>query len=297
MGAYLLAKDEVANYSGPDWAPMSLWAYANGLWESPQPGTADCARVLLESARAHDLWIALANRYDNPNRWASVIPSKCAEYMEAWRNLPKRTPSQHRDFYEELARRATQLSVEVARVFSEGYEDPEPGDPELVPVTILTLLSPDEIKRAQVRMCEYNYQMQKRGASIGLSDDELRKEYEASEWWRIDNQAMFDLWLFGDINGPGITPSLPEILNRVGRLLAIQAAEPILSKPFGENAERNYFTRRIVGMFEGEFAPVYPAIVARIVSMFYPQGISEGEVQQLRRVTARAQQREGGAND
>jgi len=212
-----------------------------------------------------------------------MLPVKCAEYLAAWEALPKRTPAKHRDFYRELERRAKQLALELGRLQSD-EELAWFGEDELRPLGVSDLLTDDEMYEAELRMCEYNYQLRylARGAGSG-ADRSLREEYEDMGWWIADNDKMRGLWLDGDSAGPGIIPSVPEILTRIADVFAFKASNVELKRPHGENAARNYFTRRLIRMFASEIGEISPSIIVRIVSAFFDQSISEGEVQQLRR--------------
>ena len=113
---------------------------------------------------------------------------------------------------------------------------------------------------------------------VGSFDYEDFKERVA--WQHRDE--LLELLIMDDRQNPGVVPDLPTTLRRVGSFLAEDKNRPPLEKPNTQNAERNYFVRRLLQYFMTATGDASPALIARITSLFYPQGITDNEVQQQR---------------
>lgn len=281
---YALAKDECRGfYDGPDWCPFNLW----NDWEfgphGPNPPlTKECAGKLIFSPGAKELWALIAERYERPDNIALALPMSCAEFLDHWKATPKRTPSEHREFRLELQRRAEQLAVELERFFDRfDYEDYS-GPPNFT-----LLLSESEQDEMLERIQRHNYGVRIRAGEtryrdfhdyIGPSDPSQPPSVFNPSRASADTGDLERLLIMDDEWNPGVVPNLPSLLRRVGAFFAEDAQVPPLQRPNAENAERNYFVRRLIGFFVHSFGNASPAIVARITSMFFPQGITENEV-------------------
>jgi hypothetical protein len=70
------------------------------------------------------------------------------------------------------------------------------------------------------------------------------------------------------------------MLRRIGKKFMSDGENAPLSRPNAVNAERNFFARAVIKFFLWA-GDVSPLIVARIVSIFFEQGITENEVSQM----------------
>jgi len=166
-----------------------------------------------------------------------------------WKLLPKDAPSKVKRNQEAVARKANQLALELERLAARWNH--ERGDP---PLDFFSLLSEAEQGAAAQRVA----------ATYG--DD-----------------ARFGTWelLLGNDRGvPGIVPTMPELLRRLGRVFQEDAKAVHLERPSARNAERNHFTRYLIDYFKKSHKEgPSPSIVAGIVSVFFDDGISVSEVQ------------------
>lgn len=278
---YVLAKDECAgmDYAGPEWAPFNLWHQCEYGAPGPNPArTKECARLLLNSAGAHELWNLIAERYEWPGNVAAALPQRCAEYLDHWQATPKVTPSEHREARMRLQRHANQLATELARFFDRWDYDEEPGE-----INFTQLLSQPEQDEMNERIRQHNHRLRNKAlkdAGVRARDyDEYVGDFDPerpiSPWnpspSANDTGDTLDL-IFS------IVPTLPDIMQRIAKLFADDGQLPPLQRPGADNAERNFFTRNLIRYFLREHGDMSPTIVASIVSIFFAQGITVNEV-------------------
>lgn len=284
MHKYTLAKDHAPWYEGPDWLPFNLWQLRESpIIENAEIATliSDCAAIL-SKPESRPIWEAIAAKYEYPDNLSLELPIRCAEFRYHWRHTPKRTPSEHKAHCQGLKRHADILAVELARFFT-GMDPIEMGDVDTRHSPNFTQLLSEEEQDAMQKKIDWHHfcvaqaALSSVGSSVVLDFNEFREG--------LGRSASADLWgllIMDDKESPGIIPDLAEITRRIGLLFSEgQNAAPI-ERPNSANAERNYFVRRLLMYFESATGEVSPALVAKIVSMFYEEAISDNEVQQQR---------------
>lgn len=274
---YRLAKDTHVgmSYSGPDWVPHNLWQqyeYEFGAPGANPERTRQCAQKLIFNPGAKEIWDLIAGKYDRPDNIASTLADRCAEFLDQWHATPKRTPSEHRESRLELQRRAEQLAIELERFFDRHFHG---GDSK---PNFTLLLSEDEQQGMLKRMQAHNHRVRNRALQdAGLTGHRFQEYLESGQ--SVEDARDLDwLLLLEDEAEPGIVPDLPDMLRRIGKFFAEDADPAPLQRPNGENAERNYFVRRLVRYFKHEHGSVSPTIVARVTAVFFAEGITDNEV-------------------
>ena len=242
--AFVLAKDNEPNYTGPDWCPFNLWQAACGGYGRQIKAA---AKVLIESPGARELWEAIGEQHQRPDNIAVSLPTWCAEIRVHWAATPKMTRAEFIADRKDLKRMAERLARELDHFFDRW----------------------DELETRP----EQNFE----GGGV-INFTQLLTEAEQERFGSLD-YFTWELLIGDDRGNPGIVPNLPSMLRRIGMLFEEDAAFPPLERPNGANAERNYFSRRLIAYFKNT-GHMSPAIVASIVSMFFPQGITENEVSQ-----------------
>ena len=283
--SYVLAKDECADmgYNGPKWAPFNLWHQCEyGASGSNPARTKECARLLLHGAGAGDmkpaeLWALIAARYARPDNIASVLPERCADYLDQWAALQKVTPREHKNARLRLKRHAEQLATELARFFDRWDYD-ESGE-----LNFTQLLSEPEQEAMYERIRRHNHILR----NTALKDAGVRARNYADYVGEFDPNRPISPWnpspSAGDTGETldlmfSVVPPLPDMMRRIATLFADDGEVPPLQRPNADNAERNFFTRSLIRYFLHEHGDMSPTIVARIVSLFFAQGITENEV-------------------
>lgn len=287
---YLLAKDTHRGfYEGPDWVPHNLWSALSHV---------GAAKRLVESAGAKELWMLIEATYEHPNSIATTLPMQLDFVREQWLRLSKRTPAEHRDHYQALKAKAESLAIEVDRL--ESLEDLLTGEK----YDFMRLLNEDE--RSDIRRWIWRHNLVLRnsaalgvkGEALGYGACDIAGNVSGPVHWdqytELDKSALpprsdadIDAWatfnlLLGDEDGfSGIVPSISNMLRRLAAHLGEQSELPPLQRPAFANAERNFVTRHICRYFKDSYGLVSPAIVARVISMFFPQGITDNEVSKI----------------
>ena len=291
---YLLAKVmyRPGEYDGPDWVPFNLW-------QATHYAPSDkFANRLIYSPGARELWALIGEVYDRPNNVATELPMRCAEAEQEWILASKLPPAKHRDHMLRLKASALAIAAEIDMI--ETRERPATGER----FDFMRLY--DEAEKAivyqNVRVHNLRLRntvlLEAQGRKLGYKPGDVsatvsRTEYEEynkpADWHKNPNLADGSLatcdasytWslLLGDEDGfPGIVPGLGSQLRRLAAYFSNEAGAPPMQRPAFENAERNYFSKRICSYFQTSFGHVSPTIVARVVSLFFAQGITDNEV-------------------
>lgn len=291
---YLLARDmeSAGSYAGPDWLPFALS-------QLPEKETVSC---LVNSAGARELWAAIAETYEQPDRVALTLPMEIDYARQQWANTSKRTPAEHRDYCEKLKRRAESLAREVDRI--ESLEAMETGER----FDFMRFYSEDEKRRIYTAVYLHNLRLRNtgareiQGAALGYGLGDLAGGVASPIAWddyiapqdrdrplsptnhsvaSTEAGATWELLLGDDEEWPGIVPSVADMLRRLGRFFGESAGAPDLQRPAHANAERNFVARHLCRYFRDSTGTASPSIIAVIVSMIYPQGITDNEVSQM----------------
>lgn len=289
---YVLARDECAGfYDGPAWVPFNLWSVHEFR---PQPALVrECATQLIEHDDAESLWGAIAQRHERPDSIAGNLPGVCANAIADWQTLPKRTPTQHKTQREDLARKAKQLATELECFFL--ARDPDGHElPGLLDFT--QLMTDEELTRLDttiVRMTGLIVNRARRMVGARELDwDEYNDTQNgtAVSHARSDAHLIYELLLM-DHDEPdyhyGGVPTLPDMLRRIADQCTWDGDDPPLTRPNGANTERNRFAQAVIRYFWTSYRDVSPNIIARIVSVFFRQGITDNEVSQMISVVKR----------
>ncbi len=296
---FLLAKDMYSNYLGPTWVPFGLWQTSDS--DRGLPGR--CAKKLIHSTGAEQLWKAIEARFDAPNIVATALPFELAMALRKWRVTSKRIPKKHREHCLEMKARAESLAREIDRIeeldfFSTGER-----------FDFMRLYNDEEKERMYKAVRVHNLSMRNTGAlevearKLGYKVGSLRGGSDAPVSWdeyitpedSTKPESPLNLsiagreagetweWLTGDDEEwPGIVPKPADMLRRLGSYFAIESKRPELSRPAMANAERNFVTQWLCRYFRDSFRPrPSPKIIATTVSFFYRQGITENEVSQM----------------
>lgn len=283
--SYVLAKDECAalGYNGPAWAPFNLWHQCEYGAPGPNPArTKECARLLLHGAGARELWALIAARYGRPDNIAAVLPERCAEFLDHWQVTPKVTPGEHRNARLQLKRHAEQVATELARFFDRWDYDGDPSE-----INFTQLLTEPEQTAMDERIRRHNHTLR----NVALKDAGVRARNYAEYVGEFDPNRPISSWnpspSASDTGETldlifSIVPTLPDIMRRIATLFADDGQTPPLQRPCADNAERNFFTRSLIRYFLREHGGMSPTIVARVVTVFFAQGITENEVSQQR---------------
>lgn len=297
---YILAKDECSWYDGPDWVPFNIWQSAE--YGGNSSIERECARRLIDSPGAKELWEAIAKRYERADGVSGNLAVVCGDALESWRFMPRDTPSDFKEGREQLARRAEQLALELERFFMPRDADEHEWPGLLDVMQLMTKQQLDQFDQA-IRITTFQVANSAR-VSAGLprmdweeyndigdaaramgyqSDQPYREDYIPSPA-RNDAFGVYGL-LQPDHTRPdlpyGGVPTLPDMLRRIAGKFREDGDIPPLTRPNLANAERNFFTRFLCKYFWKSFRDVSPAIVRDVVSMFYPQGIGENDVSQV----------------
>lgn len=293
---YVLASDECARfYNGPAWVPFNLWGI---YWfEGDGPLAQECAQKLIEHPDAKNLWGTIAQLYERPDNIAANLPIICANAIADWRAMPRDTPSEHKAKREDLGRKAKQLAIELERFFL--ARDPDENElPGLLDFT--QLMSVEERERLDVtirRMTGTIVNRARKQAGLrmldwdeynSIGDDARALGYRDSDLYTVarqDARFIYELML-RDHTAPydypyGGVPTLPDILRRIGDQFINDGGDPPLSRPNAANTERNRFARAVIKYFWTSYGNVSPNLAARIVSVFFPQGIKDDDVSQM----------------
>lgn len=283
---YVLARDECARfYSGPPWVPFNLW----GLHEyrSQHPLITECAAKLIGHPDAEDLWDTIKQRYERPDNIAAQLPVVCANAIADWRTLPKMTPSEYKSQREDLARKARQLATELDRFFL--ARDPDGQElPGLMDFT--QLMTDEELTRFDTAIVRTTGMIVNRARRAAGARELDMYEYDDSQNGTAVSQARMDARLVYELllkdheepdYGYGGVPTLPDMLRRIADQCILDSNDPPLSRPNATNTERNRFAHAVIRYFWTSYQDVSPNIVARVVSIFFAQGITENEVSQM----------------
>lgn len=292
---FVMARDQCEGfYDGPAWVPFNLWSLYKYEGQSP---ISDCAGELIHHPDAESLWTAIGEKYERPNNVAGNLPVICANAIADWRAMPRDTPAQHKVKRDDLARKAKQLAIELERFFL--ARDPDEHElPGLFDFT--QLMTDDERERLDVtvrRMTGLIVNRARKDAGVrkldwdkynSIGDDARALGYRDSDLYtpaRKDANLIYQLML-RDHTAPydypyGGVPMLPDMLRRIGGLFTADGDDPPLSRPNAANTERNRFARAVIRYFWTSYGDVSPNIVARIVSVFFPQGIKDDDVSQM----------------
>lgn len=309
-GGYTLAHDECGDwYVGPRWVPFNL--YSNAEFYGHSPGAQDCARILVQSAGAEKLWGDILSKYGRPHsadtglsarqnnhadNIAAVLPVVCAEAKAGWALIPPLRPSEYKKQRDELARRAEQLALELERF----YLSRDPDDCELPGLfDFRELMTQEELDRfdqaIRITTARIANRARNRAGLPGLDWEEYNDIGEDARalgygsndlhtMARIDAVEVYGL-MERDHTQPhlpyGGVPTLPDMLRRIARKFEEDGKCPPIKNPNLANAERNFFTRVLCKYFWTSYGDVSPAIVRDIVTMFYPQSITENDVSQM----------------
>jgi hypothetical protein len=304
-GGYALACDSCKGwYSGPAWVPHNLYARLGPTGGSPEES--ECAHVLIHAPCAEKLWADIEKRYghnaitgaveSHPDAIALSLPSVCADAKANWVAVPRLKPSEFKKQREELARRAEQLAQELERF----YLPRDPDEHELPGMLdFAELMSQEELDQFDKAICITTFQIANRArvrAGLKCMDwgeyndigDEARalgydhrdlftpaREDALSVYGLVQRDHTLSGWPYGGV------PTLPDMLRRIAKKFDEDGANPPIKNPNLGNAERNFFARFLCKYFWTSFGDVSPAIVRDIVSMFYAQGITEGDVSQM----------------
>lgn len=285
MGNYILAKDEVTDYSGPAWVPFNLWQlreYPLGSTSTRKKRVAYCAEQLISGAGAKEIWDAIASKYDHANAHALELPLRCAEFLEQWEAIAKVTPGEHKKDREALKRMADQLATALDRYFM--TIDPlafDESEVDGVP-NFTQLLSEHELLDMESRIDWHHYNVALLAWELTSTKSGIGFEKFKEAVGGIAQTEAFDLLIHDDRNVPGIVPALPSMVRRIGEFLAEDKDRPPLARPGSKNSDRNYFVRRLIEYFTKSSGSISPALIARITSLFFEQGITDNEVQQQR---------------
>jgi hypothetical protein len=266
-GTYVLARYEcIGFYTGPDWVPFNLWSnyeYAGDRQSS------ECAKKLIFSPGARELWAAIAEKYERPDNIAATLPRRCAEFTANWKATPKATPGDFRRSRQELKKMAETLAHELERFFHHRDPPDESGT-----INFTQLLTEEEQDSMDQRILWHNY---------GIHNYALKahghRGVDYEDFLKVEGVfPTYELLLMDDRSEPGIVPDLPSLLRRIGAIFADDGQTPPLQRPNAANAERNYFVRRLIRYFKHECGEASPTIIAAIVSFFFAQGITDNEV-------------------
>lgn len=292
---YVMARDECEGfYDGPAWVPFNLWS----LYRYEGHSTiSECAGELINHPDAESLWAAIGQKYERPNNVAGNLPVICANAIADWRAMPRDTPAQHKAKRDDLARKAKQLAIELERFFL--ARDPDEHElPGLLDFT--QLMTDDERERLDVtvrRMTGTIVNRARKSAGLrmldwdeynSIGDDARALGYRDSDLYtpaRQDAHFIYGLMLRDytkSYDYPyGGVPTLPDMLRRIGERFIADGDNPPLLRPNAANAERNRFARAVIKYFWMSYGDVSPNIAARIVSVFFPQGIKDDDVSQM----------------
>lgn len=289
-------------YSGPDWLPFNLWQLCE--FETFGPIVQRCAQKLARHADAKALWHAIAARYARPDFVAGNLPVVCANAMADWQVQPRLTPSQYKASRARLANHARQLATELERFYLARDED-ERENPGLLYFT--QLQTDDEGMRFDDAQRYIGFAITNRARR----DEGLRAidwdEYHDDQAGTVHSAAERDVRLIRALTFPldggepiigycGV-PTLPDMLRRIADKFVADGETAPVARPKAPNTQRNRFAYAVVKYFWTSFGDVSPALVARITSVFFAQGITENEISQLARKvkTAHPLPNEGGS--
>ena len=293
---FLLAKDMYTRggYTGPDWVPFNLWSIRSGRFEA-------IVHKLIYAAGASELWKAIQNSYEHPNGISIQLPMEISLALDRWKLTNKRKPADHAEHLLRLKANALALANEVDQI--EALDALDTGEK----FDFLKLYSEEErgIVVDNVRRHNLSFRnmiaKEVAGRELGYRPDDFIGGLVAKEWKdyntpedpekpespinrslaSYESGPLFEL-LLGDEDGwPGIVPNVSATLRRLAAHFDEESLRPPIKRPVFENAERNYFARHLCHYFTQSCGFASPAIVCRVVSMFYPQGITDNEVSQM----------------
>lgn len=279
-GKFLLAKDMYRGmgYDGPEWVPFQLWQAKD---HAP---TDVFAEALISSPGARELWDLIAQKFDRPNDVAIQLPMRLAEASDKWRLVSKRTPADHREHCLRMKANALALATELDAVEArERFETGEVFD-------FMRLYDSREKEIVYQNVAIYtlrhgsDFPDENPGATLG---DYLAPEDTDSPLSPVNKSAanydagpLWELLCGDDEQWPGIVPTLPGQLRRLAAYFDGLSNNPPLMRPTYENAERNFVSRYLCAYFQNSYGFVSPTIVARVISIFFAQGITDNEVSQ-----------------
>lgn len=286
LHTYVLARDEGAGiYNGPAWVPFNLWHWRE--FQPQHPLVSECAAKLIEHPDAESLWTGIALRYERPDNIAVSLPVICANAMAAWQALPKMTPAQYKAQREGLARKAKQLATELERFFLACDPDREQFTGLLDFTQLMTDQELARFHNSIVYTTVVIANRARRSAGVREWDwDEYNDTHggTARSLAAMDTALIYAL-LLQDHDDPddqyGGVPTLPVVLRRIADQCTWSADDAPLTRPNAQNTERNRFAQAVIRYFWTSYRDVSPNLVARIVSIFFAQGITENEVSQM----------------
>ncbi len=298
---YVLTKDKFGGlYDGPSWVPNNL--YHARMYSGNSPLVKECAGKLIDHDDAEGLWAAIANKYERPDNIALKLPDVCAKAIMDWRSIPRETPAQHKAKREDMARKARQLATELERF----YVARDPDEHELTGIVDWTqLMDDDELEGLDVEVRRVGATITNRARNYAglrslewedynsIGDESRALGYRDNDIHtpaRRDAHAIYNLMLMDhyapfDYPNGGI-PTLPDMMRRIANKFDADGDDPPLTRPNAANTERNRFAHVIIRYFLTGYQTVIPNeaspnIVARIVSVFFSQGITDNEVSQM----------------
>lgn len=297
---FLLAKEmDPDSHTGPAWVPFSLWqAYEF----SEDVRLKEVARTLIFSPGAEELWATIERTFDRPNNLTTSLPFTICGAIEHWSRISKETPSNHRKMMIRLRSHAKALAAEIDRInMLREYLTGEPLD-------FMELHSEEERKEIYGRVRLHNLSLRKtaeleqEGKELGYKMGEVAAPVTREDWeaynrpedpaqpespinHSVASSEAHATWqlIHGDAGDglPGIVPSFPELFRRLADQFGAMADHPALQRPSHANAKRNFFTRQLGTYFKNSGGQASPVLIAKIISMFFSQGISENEVSQM----------------
>lgn len=310
-GGYTLAKDECGDwYAGRAWVPFNLFSHAEYCgYGSVQ----ECAKTLIEAPGAEKLWRDILLRYgrdhcsgtgldarrnNHADSIAERLPTVCADAKAGWTAIPRLTPSEFKKQRDELARRAEHIATELERFYL-------PRDPDVCDfpgmLDFMELMTPekrDKLDQA-IRITTHGIvnRARKEAGVVGMDWDEYNDigkkarglGYQSGDLHppaREDAVAVYQLILRDHSNptsdwGYGGVPTLPDMMRRIAGKFEADGNWPPIKSPNLGTAERSFFARALCIYFWKSYGDVSPAIVRDIVSMFYAESITEGNVSQM----------------
>jgi len=298
---FLLAKEmDPKTHTGPAWVPFNLWqAYEYGSDSQLK----EVARTLIFSPGAEEVWATIEKSYDRPNNLTSTLPLTICGAFDHWARISKATPSDHRKLMTRLRNHARSLATEIERInLLREYLTGEPLD-------FMELYTEEERTQVHANVRLHNLYLRKtveieqKGKPLGYRMGDVAGRVTREDWdeynrpkedpnapespvnLSVASNEAHATWrlIHGDpADGvPGIVPPLPELFKRLAAEFDAMAKVPALQRPSHANAKRNFVARQLAQYFKSSAGQASPSLIAKIVSMFFPQGISENEVSQM----------------
>lgn len=303
---YTLAKDECGEwYKGPDWLPFNLHSRTSSCGGTNAERA--CALALANAAGSQKLWRDIESHYSrnvftgepekNPDLIAFTLPSVCASAKANWAGIPRLTPKKFKEHRAELGHRAEQLALELERF----YLPRDPDDFEYPGLLdFMELLNEEECARLDQAIRVTTLRIANRALEQAGS-----RRLDWDEYNDIGKEARDLGYQIGDVLPParqdaiaiyqllvrdhtsqyssnyGGVPTLPDMLRRIAASFRADGDLPPIKNPNQGTAERSFFARALCKYFWTSFGNVSPAIVRDLVSIFYPESITEGAVSQI----------------